>query len=111
MGDDAGTVRATLGMYSANYLQYLRAVTTGVMLVAYCLWAFDKSAALHNEGPWFELSIVPFTMAILRYALLVDQGEGGAPEDLIFKDRPLQIFGLLWVVVFGIGIVISPGVH
>lgn len=115
MGEGAAEVRSTLGLYSAGYLAYLRSVTTGVMLVAYCLWAFDKSdkaTALHNyHGPWFQLSIVPFAMAILRYALLVDNGEGGAPEDLLFKDRPLMVFGILWVAVFGIGILVTPGPH
>lgn len=115
MGDGAGDVRSTLAAYSPSYLAYLRSVTTGVMLVAYCLWAFDKSdkaTALHHyHGPWFQLSIVPFAMAILRYALLVDAGEGGAPEDLVFKDRPLLLFGLLWAVVFGIGILVTPVTH
>ena len=29
---------------------------------------------------WFQLSIVPFAVAILRYALLLEQGEGAEPE-------------------------------
>ncbi len=115
MGAGAAEVRSTLGAYSTDYLAYLRSVTTGVMLVAYCLWAFDKSDQAtrlhHYSGPWFQLSIVPFAMAILRYALLVDSGEGGAPEDLLFTDRPLMVFGALWVLVFGFGILITPGPH
>lgn len=115
MGEGAASVRSTLSAYSPNYLAYLRSVSTAVMLVAYCLWAFDKAdkaIALHNyRGPWFQLSIVPFAMAVLRYALLVDTGEGGAPEDLVFKDRPLLVFGLLWAVVFGIGVLLTSGSH
>ena len=30
-------------------------------LLAYCLWAFEKSAVADIWFPWFELSIVPFT--------------------------------------------------
>jgi decaprenyl-phosphate phosphoribosyltransferase len=41
---------------------------------------------------------------VLRYALLVDQGKGSAPEELILTDRTLQLIGVLWVVVFSLGI-------
>ena len=64
---------------------------------AYCLWAFEKSTGTAGV-PWYELSIVPFVLAILRYALLVERGEGGAPEEIVLHDRPLQIMGVLWVI-------------
>ena len=54
--------------------------------------------------PWFQLSIVPFGLAILRYALLVDSGHGGAPEDVVLEDRTLQVLGVLWAVVFVAGV-------
>ena len=40
---------------------------------------------------WFELSIVPFVLGVLRYALLLEQGEGGAPEELVLSDRVLLV--------------------
>jgi decaprenyl-phosphate phosphoribosyltransferase len=36
--------------------------------------------------------------------LLVDQGKGAAPEEVVLTDRTLQVIGVLWVVVFGLGI-------
>src|SRR2546427_337357 len=42
MGEDAAAVRSTLGEYSESYLAYLRAVTSGSLLIAYCLLAFEK---------------------------------------------------------------------
>src|SRR5690606_34146924 len=65
---DAGDVRKTLEAYPESYLAYLRTVATGVMFVAYCVWAF-QAAALSDQGsvPWFELSIAPFVVAVLRY--------------------------------------------
>jgi decaprenyl-phosphate phosphoribosyltransferase len=50
---------------------------------------------------------VPFVLAVLRYALLVERGEGGAPEDLVLRDRPLQVMGFLWVVLVGIGLYVA----
>ena len=104
MGADAHTVRATLGEYSESYLAYLRAVSSGTVLVGYCLWAFEKAHETNASVPWYQLSILPFVLGLLRYALLVDQGKGDAPEDIVLSDRPLQLIGLCWLLVFGLGI-------
>src|SRR3954471_16722405 len=106
LGSEAAGHRATLSEYSLEYLGYVRSVASGVTLVGYCLWACEKSA--HIAGvPWYELSIVPFVLAVLRYALLVERGEGGAPEDLVLRDRPLQVMAFLWVVLVGIGLYVA----
>jgi decaprenyl-phosphate phosphoribosyltransferase len=104
MGDGASDFRAVLGAYSASYTAYLRSVTSGAMLVAYCLWAFEKQALSTAYVPWYQLSILPFVMAVLRYALVLDQGRGSAPEDIILGDRALQIIGVAWAIVFAIGV-------
>jgi len=104
MGEHAAEVRATLGEYSDNFLAYLRAVSSGTVFVAYSIWAFEKAQEAHLSVPWYQLSIVPFVLGVLRYALLVDQGQGAAPEDVVLTDRPLQVIGLLWVAVFSLGI-------
>lgn len=107
MGAEAVAVRSTLGDYTPEFLTYLQSVATGVVLVAYCVWAFEKAADLHAHIPWFQLSIVPFALGILRYALLVDSGQGGAPEDVVLKDRPLQVLGVLMAVLFAAGVYVS----
>jgi decaprenyl-phosphate phosphoribosyltransferase len=104
MGDDAADFRAVLAAYSASYTAYLRSVTSGAVLVAYCLWAFEKQALSVSDVPWYQLSILPFVMAVLRYALVLDQGRGSAPEEIILGDRTLQIIGVAWVVIFGVGV-------
>ncbi|MEO9224641.1 MAG: decaprenyl-phosphate phosphoribosyltransferase [Acidimicrobiales bacterium] len=105
MGEGVGKTRAILQDYTEPYLDYIRTVTSSVVLVAYCLWAFEK-AHEHPEVhvPWFQLSIIPFALGILRYALLVDQGHGGEPEEVVFGDRILQVLGVLWALAFVAGI-------
>jgi len=104
MGDDATDTRATLGEYSASYLSYVRSVTSGVLFVAYCLWAFEKAEGANHAIPWFQLSIVWFVLGVLRYALLIDAGRGGAPEELVLSDRTLMVFGAIWALTFAAGI-------
>jgi decaprenyl-phosphate phosphoribosyltransferase len=102
MGDDSST-RATLEEYSASYLSFVRAVAASVTVTAYCLWAFESAATVGDET-WFRLSIVPFVLAILQYAHLIEQGKGGAPEELVLGDRVLQVLGFLWVLSFAVGV-------
>jgi len=104
MGEAAAEFRPTLGMYPKEFLTQLQTVSTAVVLVGYCLWAFEKAALSSASVPWFELSIVPFGVAILRYVLLLDTGHGGAPEDVIVSDRPMQVVGAIWLVLFAIGV-------
>jgi decaprenyl-phosphate phosphoribosyltransferase len=98
-----GAHRATLEEYSLNFLGYVRAVSSGVAIAAYCLWAFEK-AKVANVPLLFQLSIIPFVMALLRYAMVLDAGRGGAPEDVVLGDRPLQVLGLIWVGLFAAGV-------
>jgi decaprenyl-phosphate phosphoribosyltransferase len=105
MGDGASDFRTVLGAYTTSYTAYLRSVTSGAVLVAYCLWAFEKAETVAaTTVPWYQLSILPFVMAVLRYALVLDQGRGSAPEEIILGDRPLQLIGVAWAVVFAIGV-------
>jgi decaprenyl-phosphate phosphoribosyltransferase len=107
LGDGGSGIRATLGEYTTSYLAYLRSVSSGVVLVAYCLWAFEKSAETDASIPWFQLTIPLFAIAILRYALLVEGGKGSAPEELVLEDRTLLAVGAAWSVVFALGIYAS----
>jgi decaprenyl-phosphate phosphoribosyltransferase len=103
LGSGSHGHRSTLGEYSTAFLGYVRAVASGVMITAYCLWAFENAAS-SGDTTWFRLSIVPFVIAVLRYALVVDQGGGGAPEEVVLSDRVLQVVGVLWALTFALGV-------
>ncbi len=94
--------RSTLMVYSVQFLTYVQSASTGALLVAYSLWAFDAHAGLNRL--LFGLSILPFSVAVLRYAMLVDQGRGEAPEDAVVSDRILLVCGLVLVVLVGLGV-------
>ncbi len=103
LGDRAAEHRRALAHYSLGFLAYVRGVATSVAIVAYALWAFDVSSRTGNEV-LFQLSIVPLVLGLLRYALLLDEGKGGAPEEVVLADRVLQVVGLAWLVLFGLGV-------
>jgi decaprenyl-phosphate phosphoribosyltransferase len=47
---------------------------------------------------WAVISIVPMVVAVLRYAVDVDGGNAGEPEEIALRDRVLQVLGVSWVV-------------
>lgn len=104
LGDDAAVIRPTLGVYSDRYLAFLKSLSAGAVLMAYCLWAVDHAKAYPGTAVWVELSMVPFVVAVLRYALLVELGHGSAPEEVILGDRQMQVIGLIWAAILGVGI-------
>jgi decaprenyl-phosphate phosphoribosyltransferase len=109
LGDARGSHRATLSAYSEAFLRGVLLIACAVTVTAYCEWAFQKQAALHlhQDGIYYQLSIVPFVLGILRYGYLVDTGHGGQPEDVVLSDRTLQVVGVIWAAVFALGVYAS----
>jgi len=107
LGAEAGEIRPVLALYTPSFLTYLRAVFSGGALVTYCLWAFSSADLHDSNNVLFQLSIVPFAIAILRYALLLDQGRGAEPENLVLSDRALLLAGTAWLLIYGIAIYTS----
>lgn len=104
VGEQAAEHRPILASYSSEFLGQLRWMSSAVTITAYCLWAFEKASEHSSGAGWFELSIAPFVLALLRYAFLLATGRGGAPEDVAFTDRQLQVMAGVWAAVVAIGL-------
>ncbi|MDQ3544623.1 MAG: decaprenyl-phosphate phosphoribosyltransferase, partial [Actinomycetota bacterium] len=104
MGTDAGDVRPTLAAYTPGYLRVVLTMSCSAAVISYCQWAFETKELANSDLPFYELSIVPMLTALLRYALVLEDGHGAAPEEVFANDRVLQLLGLAWVVLFGLGV-------
>ncbi|MET9430920.1 decaprenyl-phosphate phosphoribosyltransferase [Streptomyces sp. NPDC003036] len=93
-----GTTRALLTEYTTGYLRFVWQLAAGVAVLGYCLWA------LENSGTWRQLSMIAFILAVLRYAVFADRGAAGAPEDVVLRDRPLAVIGLVWTAMYGMAV-------
>ena len=109
LGENRGNHRVTLEQYTSSFLRTVLAISAAGAIIGYCLWAFSLQTALahHRDPIWYQLSIVPMIIAILRYTFLVEGGRGAKPEELVFADRPLQVLGLVWAVLFALGVYVS----
>jgi decaprenyl-phosphate phosphoribosyltransferase len=105
IGADAGT-RRSLERYSESYLRFIWMLAAMMVLISYCLWAFENGATPWLGVPWTAISIAPFTMGLLQYALEVDAGSAGEPEDVVLHDHVLQGIGLAWLLVISVAVFI-----
>jgi decaprenyl-phosphate phosphoribosyltransferase len=109
LGDEQVSHRSALGAYPRLFMTSVRLIAISVTVTTYCLWAFERASHLRPSGQsddviWFELSIIPFALAVLAVELAIEKGRGGEPEELALTDRGLQAFGLIWVVLVAIGL-------
>jgi decaprenyl-phosphate phosphoribosyltransferase len=88
--------RATLRRYSGESLRLILAAAAGVAGVAYTSWAFTRP----SHVVWYGLSIAPFLLWLGRYATLIGEGAGQAPEELILRDRTLLALSVAWAFLF-----------
>jgi len=87
-------IRPVLDSYTDTYLRFVWTLSAGVLVTTYSLWAFALRQLSANE--WSVISIVPFVMALLRYAVDVDSGAAGEPEEIVLHDRLLLLLGGIW---------------
>jgi decaprenyl-phosphate phosphoribosyltransferase len=91
-------IRKALESYTSTYLRFVWTMSATAVVLCYGLWAFERD---RHSGSWFAVSMVPFTIAILRYAVDVDGGMAGEPEDIALRDRVLQLLALAWIATVG----------
>ena len=96
--DDAAAHRSSLQEYNLPLLDQIMSLVTTSTFVTYTFYSFEAQTALVSDGRM--LLTTPFVFfAIVRYLYLIHvQKRGGAPDELIFEDRPMLLNGILWVV-------------
>lgn len=106
LGEGRGGHRATLDAYTTTFLRIVVALSATGAVVGYSLWAFSlQTAAIHhNDGIYYQLSIIPVLLALLHFTFLIDSGKGARPEELVLGDRQLQLMGVIWAVLFALGV-------
>ncbi|MBN3511195.1 MULTISPECIES: decaprenyl-phosphate phosphoribosyltransferase [Mycolicibacterium] len=106
-------IRKSLESYTSSYLRFVWTLSATAMVLCYGLWAFGRDSANDalgldgQDASWYAITMVPFTIAILRYAVDIDGGIAGEPEEIALKDRVLQILFLAWIGTIGAAVYFS----
>jgi len=95
LAQDANSHRKVLDGYTLPFLDQCILIVSSTTIIAYSLYTFSAPNLPENH---IMMLTVPFVLyGVFRY-LYINQVEnqGGAPEDVILSDRPLQVTVLLW---------------
>jgi 4-hydroxybenzoate polyprenyltransferase len=95
LGAGAARHRRSLGAYSVEFLDQLMLVFASAAIMTYALYTFS---AEHLPRDHSMMLTIPFVLhGVARYLLLIRTGpDGGAPEELFLRDRPLLATVTLW---------------
>ena len=95
LADEANTHRKVLEGYTLPLLDQLMTIVTSGAIITYSLYTFWAPGLPENHVMMLTIPFVLF--GVFRYLHLVQVEQcGGAPEDVLFSDRPLQVDLLAW---------------
>jgi decaprenyl-phosphate phosphoribosyltransferase len=92
-----------LPRYTEPYLRFVWSVSAGCAIMTYSLWALsvDQSGQIN----WASVSIGPFVLGVLRYAMDVDSGRAGEPEEVFYRDQAIQLLAVAWIVLLALAVI------
>jgi 4-hydroxybenzoate polyprenyltransferase len=95
VSEAAGNTRRVLDGYTISFLDQLIVIVSATTIVAYSLYTFSAENLPKNHT---MMLTIPFVLyGIFRYQYLIHvEDSGGAPEELVLKDRPLMATLVLW---------------
>lgn len=92
---NAASHRPVLEGYGLDFLDQLITIMLSTTLMTYCLYTFSAALPLDN---YYMMLTIPFVIyGLFRYLYLVRIRDfGGAPEEIVLTDHPMQAAVLLW---------------
>jgi 4-hydroxybenzoate polyprenyltransferase len=94
--EEANAARPVLSGYSLPLLDQLISIVTSMTIITYSLYTFSAENLPVDHSMMLTIPFVIF--GIFRYLYLLQvKHSGGAPEEVLFSDRPLQMSLFLWV--------------
>jgi 4-hydroxybenzoate polyprenyltransferase len=95
LAEDAYNHRRVLDGYTIPLLDQLITIVSGATIIAYSLYTFSAPNLPDNHVMMLTIPFVLF--GIFRYLYLIQvKLSGGAPEEVLLSDRPLQWTIILW---------------
>jgi 4-hydroxybenzoate polyprenyltransferase len=94
LGERAAEHRQNLSGYTLELIDQMMIIVSSAAVVTYALYTFSAENMPRDHSMMLTIPVVLY--GLFRFMLLARQGSAGAPEDLLFKDRPLRITVLLW---------------
>ncbi len=95
VNDNPQSHRKVLSGYSIGLIDQLITIVSATTIIAYSLYTFSAPNLPENHA---MMLTIPFVLyGIFRYLYLINiHDAGGEPEEILLRDRPIQVTVLLW---------------
>ncbi len=95
VNDNPQAHRKVLSGYSIALIDQLITIVSATTIIAYSLYTFSAPNLPENHA---MMLTIPFVLyGIFRYLYLINVHDaGGEPEEILLRDRPIQVTVLLW---------------
>ncbi len=95
LGAGADSVRKSLDKYSLELINRMESLIVPSIVTSYCIYCFFSPS-----GQWMLITAPFVVYGIMRYQLLSTFRQSTeTPEEVLLKDKAIQVCILLWVVV------------
>jgi 4-hydroxybenzoate polyprenyltransferase len=103
LAEGANAHRRVLDGYTLSFLDQLITLASGMTIVAYSLYTFSAPNLPENFAMMFTIPFIIYSVFRYQYLLQV-KDTGGAPEEIVLSDRPLQaavaLYGFTVLLIF-----------
>jgi 4-hydroxybenzoate polyprenyltransferase len=103
LAEGANAHRRVLDGYTLSFLDQLITLASGMTIITYSLYSFSAEALPSNHAMMLTIPFIIYSVFRYQYLLQV-ANIGGAPEDVVLSDRPLQaaivLFGCAVLIIF-----------
>lgn len=107
LAENATAHRATYREYNMPLLDEMLRMVTTASIMAYTLYTIEARTNLGGQAMMLTIPLAVF--GIFRYLYLIHvKGEGGAPDEVLLRDRPLLMAVVLFVLMVGFIIYLLP---
>jgi 4-hydroxybenzoate polyprenyltransferase len=97
--DGTAATRASLRHYSQAYLDQIIPPLAAMSILCYALYTLAEGT-VKEHGPNMILTLPIVVFGVFRYLFLVHhRGQGEDPSRVLFRDKPLIVSGLLYLLV------------
>jgi len=104
LSHESSTHRKALTDYSLPLISRFESLVVPSLLTSYAFYTFNSP-----HGQYMMLTIPVVLYGLMRYQQISQSGTStGTPEEVLFKDRPIQLTILLWVLICAVVVLFHP---
>ena len=104
LSHESSSHRKALTDYSLPLINRFESLVVPSLLTSYAFYTFNSP-----HGQYMMATIPVVIYGLMRYQQISERGTStGTPEEVLFKDRPIQLTILVWIVICAVVVLFHP---